>query len=237
MYNKNWIKYLHVYNFNKKLRLGINQDGGYVIGDINTVYDLYISAGVGNEESFTRDFIEKYNLEINCYAFDGTIDSYPQGFNENIIFIDKNISFFDNKKHTDLSFLYKKFNNIFLKMDIEGNEYVWLNSLTERDLNRFTQIVIEFHAITNNDWGIRHLVKISCLKKLAKTHYLIHAHGNNYGPVFNKIPHIIELTYINKKQFDVEPQMNSTKLPIYGLDYPNNPGLNDIDLNSPPFVN
>ena len=67
-HDENWIKYLKVFNFNKKLRLGINQDGGYVIGDINTVYDLYISAGVGNEESFTRDFIEKYNLEINCYV-------------------------------------------------------------------------------------------------------------------------------------------------------------------------
>jgi hypothetical protein len=45
-----------------------------------------------------------------------------------------------------------KYNNIFLKMDIEGAEYPWLLSLNNDQLNKFKQIVIEFHGITlNND--------------------------------------------------------------------------------------
>jgi hypothetical protein len=235
--NENWIEYLRVFNFNKKLRLGRNEDGGYIIGDINTAYDLYISCGVGDEESFSRDFINKYNFgKKNCFALDGTVDSYPVKYEQDVIFIRKNISYFNNERNTDLSFLYNRFSNIFLKMDIEGSEYEWIISLTESDLKRFSQIVIEFHGITNNDWDIRHLAKVHCFKKLAKTHYLIHAHGNNYSPVFNGIPSVIELTYINKNQFDVELHPNSSKLPVSDLDYPNDPGKPDIVLEKFPFI-
>ena len=31
------------------------------------------------------------------------------------------------------------------------------------------------------------------LKKLSNTHTIIHAHGNNYGPVNNNIPDVIEI--------------------------------------------
>jgi hypothetical protein len=35
--------------------------------------------------------------------------------------------------------------NIFLKMDIEGTEVNWLNSLSSEQLSNFSQMVIEFH--------------------------------------------------------------------------------------------
>ena len=37
------INLLQVYNFDKKIRLGSNWDGGYVICDISDNYDCYIS--------------------------------------------------------------------------------------------------------------------------------------------------------------------------------------------------
>ena len=75
-----------------------------------------------------------------------------------------------------------------------------------------------------------------CLEKLSKTHYIIHAHGNNYGPVVNKIPDVIELTYINKNQFNLVPELNTQSLPIANLDFPNYHASNDINLNFYPFV-
>jgi len=50
-------KLLEVYHFQNKIRLGNNDDGGYVIcklggGD----YDCYITCGVANDASFDRDF-------------------------------------------------------------------------------------------------------------------------------------------------------------------------------------
>ncbi len=73
-------------------------------------------------------------------------------------------------------------------------------------------------------------------KKLANTHYIIHAHGNNNGPVVNKIPDVIELTYVNKKYFDTVPELNKQILPIRNLDYSNRINESDINLNCYPFV-
>jgi len=39
---------LQLYNFDKKIRLGSNNDGGYVIADLGVDYDCYISAGISN---------------------------------------------------------------------------------------------------------------------------------------------------------------------------------------------
>ena len=59
-------------------------------------------------------------------------------------------------------------------------------------------------------------------------------HGNNNGPVFDNIPDVIELTYINKNYF--VPKLNTQSLPIINLDFPNHLNFPDINLNFYPFV-
>lgn len=174
--------------------------------------------------------------KANSFAFDGTIRRYPYSYTRNISFIRRNINSFDNKKNTNLDFFICWYNRIFLKMDIEGGEYPWLLSLSEKQLGKFKQIVIEFHGITGNGWKCKYNDKMNCLRKLASTHYMIHAHGNNWAPVSNSIPDVIELTYVNKNCFVDCPEFNTTRLPTQNLDYPNNPRKNDIDLNLYPFV-
>ena len=212
------LKSLEVYDFplNKKFRLGEKGDGGYVIGDIDNIYDCYISAGISNEESFTRDFLNKYNIDIfNSFAFDGTIETYPYHYTKNISFIKKNINNFNDDNNTNLHSLINKYNNIFLKMDIEGGEYPWLLQIDEIQLKKFKQIVIEFHGITDNGWNSNYYAKVKCLEKLSKTHYIIHAHGNNNAPVVNNIPDVIELTYVNKNYFKLlPPKLNKQILHI-----------------------
>jgi len=235
----NNLELLQVYSFDKKTRLGVNSDGGYVLAELDGDYDCYISAGISNEESFSRDFINKYNMnEYNSFGFDGTINNYPYNYTKKISFIKKNIASFDDDNHSNLSFLTNndKYNNIFLKMDIEGGEYQWLLNINENQLNKFKQIVLEFHGITNDGWNCSYDDKVKCLEKLSKTHYIVHAHGNNHGPVINNIPDVIELTYVNKNYFDSIPELNSTPLPIINLDFANNTRFRDINLNFYPFV-
>jgi hypothetical protein len=234
----NNLELLKTYSFNKKIRCGVNSDGGYVIGELDGTYDCYISAGISNEESFSRDFINRYKMNrFNSYGFDGTIDNYPYQYTKDITFIKKNINGYKDNKNADLSYLIENYNNIFLKMDIEGGEYPWLLSLNEDQLNKFKQIVIEFHGITNDGWGCSYKDKVKCLEKLYKTHYIIHAHGNNYGFVSNNIPNVIEITYVNKNYFNSVPEMNKIPLPIKDLDYSNDTSKQDINLNFYPFVN
>ena len=230
------INYLNVYNFDNKIRLGVKGDGGYVIGDIDGNYDCYISAGVSDEESFSRDFIDKYNMnKENSFAFDGTIQEYPYQYTNKITFIRRNIGSERTSNEANLSYFIEKYNNMFLKMDIEGGEYSWLLSLNIDNLHKFKQLVIEFHGINDDSFGHNYYNKFKCLKKLSKTHYLIHIHGNNCCPTKNGIPNVVELTYIRKNHFNGVPNLNTTILPISDLDFPNIDGP-DLPLNFEPFV-
>jgi hypothetical protein len=235
--NRAHLESLKVYDFDSKIRLGLSTDGGYVIADLSGGYDCYVSAGVGREESFTRDFMKKYNMnEFNSFGIDASIDEYPSEYTNNISFIKKNISHENTSSTTNLSPLIDKYNDIFLKIDVEGGEYPWIQSLSLGQLNKFKQIVMECHGINNDSWGFSYSLKADCLEKLTKTHYLVHAHGNNSRNTTHYIPNIIELTYVRKDILLSGPLLNTKLLPIDGLDYPNNKNRPDHSMNIYPFV-
>jgi hypothetical protein len=115
-------------------------------------------------------------------------------------------------------------------MDIEGGEYSWLLQ-DDIQLNKFKQIVIEFHGINDDGWGYIQNDKMKCLEKLSKTHYIVHAHGNNCDKLVDNIPDVLELTYVNKNYFDSIPELNTQIFPIENLDFPNNDKISDYNLN------
>jgi hypothetical protein len=172
----------------------------------------------------------------NSFGFDGTILNYPYHYTNKITFIKKNIGDVTDDQHTNLSRFTNKYNNIFLKMDIEGGEYPWLLQLKESELRKFKQIVMEVHGITNDGFNCPLDDKIKCLEKLSRTHYLVHAHGNNHSIVVNNIPNVMELTYVGKKYFDFIPKLNKVPLPIKDFDFPNRRDREDNNLNFYPFT-
>jgi len=132
-----------------KKRIGRNNDGGYVICEIpNITYDVLLSGGIKDDTSFEDNFLE-LNPTIQCYAFDGTIDSSPSK-NSRFNFLKKNIAAINSDNLTNLHEYLSKYKNIFVKMDIEGSEFDWLNSLNSEHMNNISQMVIEFHSITKD---------------------------------------------------------------------------------------
>jgi hypothetical protein len=239
------ISLFRTFLFADKRRFGAKEDGGYVVAMLDGDYDCYISAGVSNEESFSRDFISTFGMtKENAFAFDGTINDYPYNYTRDITFIRKNINSYNDGGNTDLYDLINRYNNVFLKMDIEGGEYPWLLANDYDTMKKLKQIVIECHAIvdatgvgTLNDIGhIGYDLKNKCFAKLAETHYLVHVHGNNHGPRKNGIPYTIELTYVNKKCFVNTPELNNIPLPLAGIDYPNASDKPDYVLDFQPFT-
>lgn len=223
---------LTVYNcdYNKK-RIGSKNDGGYIVFEIpNVTYDCLLSCGIENNLEFEEHFLNEYP-NILCYAFDGTIDKLNSE-NNRILWIKKNIANYNSTLSTNLHNHLEINKNIFLKMDIEGFEYSWLNSLNINYLNNIAQIVIEFH------WP--YLIEEELIfKKLNETHVLVHLHGNNFQTTFTKdnitIPKVFECTYINKKYLPDFIGLNISPLPC-SLNTPCNLNINDIDLNYEPFV-
>lgn len=111
-----------------------------------------------------------------------------------------------------------KSNNIFLKIDIEGSEYRFLDSIIQNQ-NRFTGLAIEFH-----DCDI-HLKKIEEFMNNFDLR-LIHAHANNYAPIRlnDNLPLALELTFSKYSNI-------SKKKPLPNiLDMPNNKNIEEIEL-------
>jgi hypothetical protein len=223
-----------------KIRLGSNNDGGYIISDLPNGYDCFISCGIADNIDFEIDFINKYN--INCKAFDGTIDNLPIT-TSNILFNKLNIGINDTNDSTNLKNLIENYNNIMLKMDIETFEFRWINILTNEDLSRFKQIVIEFHfpftdyALPNLDVPSSSDFKMNILKKLSETHYLVHFHPNTACGTTNYkrfiVPNVFECTYVRK---DCQKHMgyNDIRIP-HPLDMKNRETDTEIYLSGYPF--
>jgi hypothetical protein len=230
------LEYLKVYEYKDKIRYGNTNDGGYVCALLDN-YDVYISIGVGEDESFSRDVLDMYN--IDSYAFDGSISTLPQNMPNKIKFIEKYINTFSDDMNDNLEWLFSKYNNIFMKMDIEGAEYKYILSLDENKLLKIKQLVFELHAINdNNHYGSgnectlftdmsgdeSYAMKLNFFKKMATTHYLVHVHANNGGGYTiinnNYIPNVIEVAYIRKDLIPT-PKLNTQKFPVNNLDYNN----------------
>lgn len=234
----NYLNLLKVYRYDNKIRLGNIDDGGYVIADNLGDYDCYISAGISSEDSFSRDFVPRFRMnKSNSFAFDGTIEKYPNIGSKDITFIKKNIGPTNDNFCTNLDFIFENFSHIFLKLDIEGCEYEWLNSLSIDKLGKFKQIVMEYHGINDNGFSCLHQNKIKCWEKMNNVFYTVHLHGNNFSHLQNKIPETIEVTYLRKNLFNGKLYDNIHPLPDLRVDRPNQPGVPDFDLNFPPFVN
>jgi hypothetical protein len=215
----------------EKKRIGKDYDGGYIIAEIPFVkYTTLIAGGILDDISFEEEFIKKYpNTQV--YAFDGTINNLPKE-NNKITFIKKNIGFENNEDTTNLHDIINVNSRIFIKMDIEGGEIPWITSLNDEQMNKFEQIVMEFH------WPFSDK-EIDVFDKINKNHYLIHFHGNNCCGVRNHngviIPNIFECTYLHKKYFINIPELNKELIPS-NLDMKNT-NNDEIYINYPPFVN
>ena len=215
-----------------KSRLGKNYDGGYVIAEIpDAKYSMLLAGGIAHDVSFEEDFVKKFN--VRCVAFDGTINQLPGKNNNTIEFVKKNIGSENTSSVTNLHDIIAANNNIFVKMDIEGGEIPWIHSLDNDQLNKFDQIVMEFHApFTDKEVGV--------FDKINKNHTLVHFHANNCCGSRNhkgvSIPNIFECTYIHNKFFTSPRKLNTDKIPS-PIDMKNVLHNDEICISHPPFVN
>ena len=214
-----------------KLRLGRDYDGGYIIAEIPDInYITFIAGGIENDISFEEDFIKKYPV-VETFACDGSINKLPTD-NNKITFIKKYIGSHNSGDVTNLHDIINASECIFVKVDIEGGEIPWIKSLSDEQINKFEQIVMEFHFPFSDK-------EVDVFDKINKNHYLIHFHGNNCCGVRNhngvNIPNVFECTYLHKKYFATTPELNTDLIPS-NLDMKNTPN-DEIYINYPPFVN
>lgn len=229
----------------EKTRIGKANDGGYVVCNLPGSYDLFISGGVSDDISFESHFCNLFP-SLQCYAFDGTVDKLPVP-NDRITFIKKNLGKDDTATTTNLKSYMNGFNDIFMKIDIEGHEFRLFPELKEY-LPKVKQLIVEIH--TPGDISLHpsyfaglqdidHKFMFETFSLINKTHTLVHVHANNgcqlheYNDVI--LPNVFECTFI-RNEFVSERILNKTPLPT-SLDMPNISTKRDYIINYYPFVN
>ena len=117
----------------------------------------------------------------------------------------------------------KQERNVFLKVDIEGDEILLLPDIIS-NIEYLSGIVLEFHRAS----AIWNLI-ISFIGSLRdKGLYLDHLHVNNYGGLSPRnLPNVIELSFSRSTRHGKTCQ----RLPIASLDAPNSPLRMDYDVN------
>ena len=216
-------------------------DGGYVVVD-GYGYDHYIGCGVGGNTSFDVEFLNT-QPDITGLVFDGSIGYHPY-FPQHVYFVHRNISNQNTGTETTLNNETSRYDNIFMKMDIEGHEWKWIRAF--RNFHRVKQFVVEIHGLFPypGTWDLEGNIGFSTddvldgLRKLNETHHLVHFHSNTsaeYAVVDGReMPTVAELTYIRKADCEISGR-NTTPLPIAGLDFVNGYDRHDLQFTQYPF--
>ena len=208
----------------KRILLGEKEDGCYVLLDDFENIKYAYSFGIYRNIQFDKVLADK---GIDIYMYDHTINSLPY---ENPRFHWKKIGLCGmrapNKNMKNLEQLiaengHSKEKNMILKMDIEHWEFESLIDLKEETLNQFKYIAIEYHFRDQSKFNNNNLY-YNVLKKIEKTHQAFYARCNGdrgyivqFG--FNRICHIIEVSYIIKK--DNNFRKDEAVYPLYEFDY------------------
>ncbi len=113
--------------------------------------------------------------------------------------------------------------HVLVKIDIEGDEYRIIPDLA-RFADRIDAVAIEFH---NTD-PLR-LVFEAQLQGLLEHFAIVHLHGNNIaGVAADGLPDALEVTFVSRR-FVISDQRRD-RLPVLGLDSPNDPNRPEIEL-------
>lgn len=173
------------------------------------------------------------------FMYDMTIDALPQQ-HKNFHFFKEGIAgrkIEEESLDTLENFVtrngHENAEHMILKMDVEGAEWGFLSTVSSELLNRFDQIVFEFHNMIQPKTPAEIESTLAAFRKINATHTPVHIHGNIGGAFLNLegigiFPDIPEVTYVRNENHVLEDD-NEILLPI-DLDECNHPFFPDIPL-------
>lgn len=219
-------------------RYGKN-DGSYILVNelVENSFPICLSYGIGSDPcgvSFETAIAPYVNM---VYMYDGSIDYFPTGLDSNMVFTKEYLNKDNFQNHI------KDYNDVILKMDIEGSEYDWLSDENMIILeNQVSQFCVEVHSLIEEipyGWILdpatldakQHPEKVvNFFEKLNKSFTIVHMHGNNHSPLYGDLPDCLEITYVNNKHISSK-EIRKEAFPILGMDEPNLPQRGDYLLN------
>jgi hypothetical protein len=206
-----------------KIRVGRPGDGGYVmLHDFGAITSA-LSFGISDEVSWD---IEIAGHGIDIYQFDHTVEGSPVA-DPRFHFFRHRIGAVADEAVDSLGSALARItapmsDHALLKIDIEGSEWEVLDAATPEQLQRFSQIVGEFHGFSGMDDPVWRATAQQVMAKLRDQFEVVHVHGNNYLPpcvvADVAFPEAVEVTFANRALYHFEPTDELFPTP---LDHPN----------------
>lgn len=216
------------------IRIGSENDGGYLIpNDLNGITACF-SPGVDINSSFEKELLKREG--IPSHLADYSVDGPPQGFTAKS-FLKKYLGAFDDDIYITLdnwvsdNTQLKVSEDLLLQMDIEGGEYTTVLRASDETLKKFRIIIIEIHDV--EAWAQKNFFAIveSFFHKLLMNFNVVHNHPNNCCGIVNiggfLAPRVFELTLLRKDRASSD---GFCKVFPHHLDKPNLIGNADLVL-------
>lgn len=202
------------------IRLGAKGDSGYLVPNDLKNIEACFSPGCDNKLQFEEDC---YNNGMKIFVADQTVESkdIPNKFNFQNKFIgsvsnDSLLTMDDWVSNSNL----EDDSDILLQMDIEGDEFLSLLSMSKNLLDRCRIIVIEFHDLDKLFNKFYFNIASAVFTKLLINHTCVHIHPNNTAKNLNTsgilIPPLAEFTFIRNDR--VTSNKNPVKSFPHNLD-------------------
>jgi hypothetical protein len=220
-----------------KVRVGPLRDGGYVLARVDGTPGL-ISFGISNDVRFEKAIAED---GYRCFMYDHTIDDLPEHHTK-FNFCKIGVSGTHDEGHDLLSIMshldrIDHSQNMLLKIDVEGAEWDVFSTIDIDDLEKFDQIVGEFHWFLQlGDEQFRKKVHESPVRITSKF-TLFHVHANNCRPLGFvdgfAVADVLEFSFIRTELIQRSP---STSIFPESCDNANNHAIADHTLLFYPFL-
>lgn len=207
------------------VRLGSQNDGGYLVPESLLGSSLCLSAGVSDNWSFESSLLAQYG--INSRLCDKDLPGGEPPFPLDRIWLDS----WSHGDHLSLSDWIDvagvaNRSDLVLQMDIEGAEWAVLGACELSTLKQFRVLVLELHdvhLVLDEKWRSRVIDPV--LTKVTGVFSVEHLHINNSHPPRERggffVPPIVEVTLVRRDLVAGRPQCEP-HLP-HPLDAPCNP--------------
>ena len=203
------------------LRVGGQNDGGYLLPDDLSGISTCFSPGVDVTASFEKDLVCR---GILSHLADASVDGAPENFRI-LSFTKKYLGAVNDGDYMTLEYWVRNKSNegdLILQMDIEGAEYQTILATPIDILRRFRIIAIEIHNAQSWFSPIAWETVQAFFQKLLADFHVVHNHPNNNCPFIDAdeilMPTVFELTLLRKDR--AAPEGFVTDFP-HPLDQPN----------------
>ena len=217
------------------IRVGGDNDGGYLLPDDMAGIKYCFSPGVADTASFELDCLDR---GIPSFLADYSVDAPPIElagceFSKKFVGSVNNDQFMTLDQWVAVSLKSERDSELILQMDIEGAEYETLLATTNETLTRFRIMVVEFHNMESLRDQCFCQIVLSTLRRIREKFDVVHVHPNNCCGITSingvKLPTVFETTFLRK---DRVKSRKPVKLLPHPLDQPNLPLRADITLPS-----